>query len=120
VVIRPAVQTRRALTAIVLATLVAVISAPLPLHAAGSPKFSPPKPCYLPLGDSFAYGFQYSKMLERDRFFTRFHAERYAEAVPGATIVVLPDCGHTAMFDHPELVGSTILSFVDTTDQPAE
>lgn len=57
---------------------------------------------------------------ELDRFFTRFHAERYAEAVPGATIVVLPDCGHAAMFDHPELVGSTILSFANTTDQPAE
>jgi pimeloyl-ACP methyl ester carboxylesterase len=57
---------------------------------------------------------------ERDRFFTRFHAERYAEAVPGATIGVLPDCGHTAMFDHPELVGSTILSFADTTDRLAE
>lgn len=57
---------------------------------------------------------------ERDRFFTRFHAERYADALPEATITVLPDCGHTAMFDHPELVSSTILSFADTTDQPAE
>lgn len=61
--IRPAVQTRRALTAIVLATLVAVIVAPAPLRAAESPKFSPPKTYYLALGDSFAYGFQYSKWL---------------------------------------------------------
>jgi pimeloyl-ACP methyl ester carboxylesterase len=52
---------------------------------------------------------------ERDRFFTRFHAEHYAEAVPGATVVVLRDCGHTAMFDHPELVSSTILRFAATT-----
>jgi pimeloyl-ACP methyl ester carboxylesterase len=49
---------------------------------------------------------------EEDRFFTRFHAERYAEELPEARIGVLPDCGHNAMFDHPELVGSTILSFV--------
>jgi pimeloyl-ACP methyl ester carboxylesterase len=52
---------------------------------------------------------------ERDRFFTRFHAERYAEALPKATIEVLPDCGHTAMFDHPDLVSSRILSFTVST-----
>jgi pimeloyl-ACP methyl ester carboxylesterase len=52
---------------------------------------------------------------ERDRFFTRLHAERYAEALPEATIEVLPDCGHSAMFDHPELVSSRILSFTATT-----
>jgi pimeloyl-ACP methyl ester carboxylesterase len=52
---------------------------------------------------------------ERDRFFTRSHAERFAEALPDATIAVLPDCGHNAMFDHPELVSSSILSFSSTT-----
>lgn len=50
-----------------------------------------------------------------DRFFTRFHAERYAEALPEATIEVFPDCGHSAMFDHPKLVSSKILSFSAAT-----
>lgn len=48
---------------------------------------------------------------DADRFFTRFHAERYAEVLPEATIEVVPDCGHSAMFDHPELVSSKILSY---------
>jgi pimeloyl-ACP methyl ester carboxylesterase len=55
---------------------------------------------------------------ERDRFFTRFHAERYADALPEATIAVLQDCGHSAMLDHPELVGSTILRFCSSIDPP--
>jgi len=48
---------------------------------------------------------------ERDRFFARSHAKRYADALPQAAVDVLPDCGHAAMFDHPELISSTILSF---------
>jgi pimeloyl-ACP methyl ester carboxylesterase len=48
---------------------------------------------------------------EDDRFFTRSHAESYADELPESTITVLPDCGHNAMLDHPELVSSTILSF---------
>lgn len=52
-----------------------------------------------------------------DRFFTRSHAERYAEELPEATIEVLPDCGHSAMFDHPELVSSKILSFIAATSR---
>jgi pimeloyl-ACP methyl ester carboxylesterase len=56
---------------------------------------------------------------ERDRFFTRFHAERYADALSKATIDVLPDCGHSAMFDHPELVSSAILSFAARTPNDA-
>ena len=52
---------------------------------------------------------------DSDRFFTRFHAERYAEVLREATIEVFPDCGHSAMFDHPELVSSRILSFTATT-----
>lgn len=55
---------------------------------------------------------------ELDRFFTRFHAEGSAEALPEATIAVLPDCGHSAMFDHPELVSSTILRFCSSIDRP--
>jgi pimeloyl-ACP methyl ester carboxylesterase len=48
---------------------------------------------------------------ERDRYFFRPHAERFAQALPDAAIDVLPDCGHTAMFDHPDLVTSKILGF---------
>jgi pimeloyl-ACP methyl ester carboxylesterase len=54
---------------------------------------------------------------ERDRFFTRFHAERYAQALPNATIEWLPDSGHTAMFDHPELIASRALSFATASTQ---
>ena len=55
---------------------------------------------------------------EGDRFFTRLHAEQYAEELPEATIVALPDCGHNSMFDHPDLVGSTILGFAEVNDRP--
>ena len=48
---------------------------------------------------------------ERDRFFKRFHAQRYAEELPQATIEVLPDCGHSPMFDDPALVCEVILGF---------
>lgn len=61
--IRRPIRARRTTTAIALATLVALIGAPAPLRAAEPPKFSPPKAYYLALGDSFAYGFQYSKWL---------------------------------------------------------
>ena len=60
--IRPAVLARR-VVATVLVTLTAVIGTPGPLRAAEAPKFGPPKAYYLALGDSFAYGFQYSKWL---------------------------------------------------------
>ena len=50
---------------------------------------------------------------ELDRFFTRRHAERFVDALPEATIAVLPGCGHTAMFDDPDVVSSTILSFTN-------
>ena len=57
---------------------------------------------------------------EQDRFFTRLHAEGYVQALPDASIAALPDCGHSAMFDHPELVSSTILAFANATDQPVQ
>jgi pimeloyl-ACP methyl ester carboxylesterase len=46
-----------------------------------------------------------------DRILTREHAERFLPELPGAELRELPDCGHTAMFDHPELVAGEILRF---------
>jgi pimeloyl-ACP methyl ester carboxylesterase len=46
-----------------------------------------------------------------DRILTREHAERFLPELPGAELRELPDCGHTAMFDHPELVADEILRF---------
>ena len=48
---------------------------------------------------------------EGDRVLSRAHAERFVAELPRAEYRVLPDCGHTAMFDQPELVASEILNF---------
>jgi lysophospholipase L1-like esterase len=50
---------RQACGIVALVTLVLVA----PVSATQPPKFAPPKAYYLALGDSFAYGFQYSKWL---------------------------------------------------------
>ena len=46
-----------------------------------------------------------------DRVFSREHAERFLAELPDAELRELADCGHTAMFDDPELVASEILHF---------
>ena len=46
-----------------------------------------------------------------DRVLSREHAERILAELPHAELRELPDCGHTAMFDDPELVASQILTF---------
>jgi pimeloyl-ACP methyl ester carboxylesterase len=46
-----------------------------------------------------------------DRVFSREHAERFLAELPDAKLRELTDCGHTAMFDDPELVASEILRF---------
>ena len=46
-----------------------------------------------------------------DRLFSREHAERFLAELPNAELRELADCGHTAMFDDPELVATEILRF---------
>jgi pimeloyl-ACP methyl ester carboxylesterase len=48
---------------------------------------------------------------EHDRILSREHAERFLAELPRAEFRELPGCGHTAMFDDPELVASEILGF---------
>ncbi len=50
-----------------------------------------------------------------DRIFSREHAERFLAELPNAELRELPDCGHTAMFDHPELVAAEILRFTSAS-----
>ena len=50
-----------------------------------------------------------------DRIFSREHAERFLPELPNAELRELPDCGHTAMFDHPELVATEILQFTSAS-----
>ena len=46
-----------------------------------------------------------------DRVLSREHAERFLSELPNAELRELTGCGHTAMFDDPELVASEILRF---------
>jgi pimeloyl-ACP methyl ester carboxylesterase len=46
-----------------------------------------------------------------DRILSREHAERFLAELPNAELRELTGCGHTAMFDDPELVTSEILRF---------
>ena len=50
-----------------------------------------------------------------DRLFSREHAERFLAELPDAEFRELTGCGHTAMFDDPELVASEILRFTSTS-----
>jgi pimeloyl-ACP methyl ester carboxylesterase len=45
----------------------------------------------------------------KDRLLLPRQAPRAAQAVPGARLVMLPDCGHIATYDDPGLVSSVIL-----------
>lgn len=50
-----------------------------------------------------------------DRIMSREHAERFLVEIPHAELRELPDCGHTAMFDAPELVSTEILRFTSVS-----
>lgn len=50
-----------------------------------------------------------------DRIMSREHAERFLVELPQAELRELPDCGHTAMFDAPELVADEILRFTSAS-----
>jgi pimeloyl-ACP methyl ester carboxylesterase len=46
---------------------------------------------------------------DRDRIFGVHQAERVGKELPGARVVVMPNCGHVPMSDDPDLVASLIL-----------
>ena len=50
-----------------------------------------------------------------DRIMSREHAERFLAELPHAELRELPECGHTAMFDEPELVATEILQFTSAS-----
>lgn len=50
-----------------------------------------------------------------DRVLSREHAERFLAELPNAELRELPGCGHTAMFDDPELVATEILKFTSAS-----
>jgi pimeloyl-ACP methyl ester carboxylesterase len=50
-----------------------------------------------------------------DRVLSREHAERFLAELPNADLRELTGCGHTAMFDDPELVASEILRFTSAS-----
>ena len=50
-----------------------------------------------------------------DRLMSREHAERFLAELPNAELRDLPGCGHTAMFDEPELVATEILQFTSAS-----
>ena len=50
-----------------------------------------------------------------DRILSREHAERFLAELPNAELRELPGCGHTAMFDDPELVATEILQFTSAS-----
>jgi pimeloyl-ACP methyl ester carboxylesterase len=56
---------------------------------------------------------------ERDRVLSREHAQRFLAELPHAELRELPGCGHTAMFDNPELVASEILEFTRNASMSA-
>jgi lysophospholipase L1-like esterase len=106
---------RRALTAIALVTLTAAISNPVLLHAAEAPKFTPPKSYYLALGDSFAYGFQYSKWLSGlppsgfDTGYVDVFADQLRRIEPTIQVVNYACVGEsTRTFMHGTCLGKTL------------
>lgn len=48
-----------------------------------------------------------------DRIVPRVHCERYAAAIPGAELVVIPGCGHALYGEQPTAVASAVTSFLD-------
>lgn len=48
---------------------------------------------------------------KQDRVISVNQASRFLNDLPGARLVELDDCGHTAMFDQPEQVAARILEF---------
>jgi lysophospholipase L1-like esterase len=113
--IRRPIWAPRTTIAIALATVVMVIGAPAPLRAAEPPKFSPPKAYYLALGDSFAYGFQYSKWLAGlppsgfDTGYVDVFADRLRRIQPAIEVVNYACVGEsTGTFTRGTCLGKTL------------
>ena len=49
----------------------------------------------------------------------REHSEAYAAAINGATLVVLPQCGHALYFEDPDLVADEVIAFLSDTPAPS-
>ncbi|HXS39388.1 MAG TPA: alpha/beta hydrolase [Stellaceae bacterium] len=48
-----------------------------------------------------------------DRLIPPAHAERLAALIPGAETAMLPDCGHMAEIERPELFADTVSRFIE-------
>ena len=53
---------------------------------------------------------------ERDRVVPPRHSRQVSEAIPGAELVVLPNCGHEAHLESTEALAGTIRGFVERID----
>jgi pimeloyl-ACP methyl ester carboxylesterase len=55
---------------------------------------------------------------EHDRLIAPAYGEAFRDAIPGARLEVLPDCGHMALLERPEAVATAIMGFLrgGTTD----
>jgi pimeloyl-ACP methyl ester carboxylesterase len=49
---------------------------------------------------------------EHDAIVPRLHCERYAAGIPGAQLVVVPDCGHALYGERPDAVAATVIDFL--------
>ena len=49
---------------------------------------------------------------EHDRLIPPLYGEVYQQAITGAKLELLPDCGHMAPFERPEAVAEAVLSFL--------
>lgn len=49
---------------------------------------------------------------ERDRVFPLKHANDGKERIPGATLCILPDCGHISFFEQPDAFNKVVLDFL--------
>jgi pimeloyl-ACP methyl ester carboxylesterase len=50
---------------------------------------------------------------ENDGLIPPAHGARYRELIPGAELVLIPDCGHIALREQPERAAAAILAFLD-------
>lgn len=46
------------------------------------------------------------------------HAERIAARIPGATMTIVPDCGHSSTLEQPAAITGLLAGFLSATGQP--
>jgi pimeloyl-ACP methyl ester carboxylesterase len=49
---------------------------------------------------------------ESDRLIPVAHGHRYQALIPGATLTIIPECGHSVLREQPERGASAIAAFV--------